>query len=595
MEVYVMKKITDFIILCMILSAVTLCSSADGIKVGDKLGDVLYTDIVMYIDGYPIRSYNIAGNTYIVAEDLVDYGFDVVWDGTARTLTIETQRTVLPENYTARYVPEKSSGKIGEPIMPYVYSDIRVYIGDNEIESYSIDGFMCINTNHFMGVFASHTEWSNEKRTLSMISDPWAFGLCSLDGTGHEWEEENYVHTPATAISKGIEFRRCANCNQSEQITTESFGRIHCNHKYDENNISVRYSREYENGYAYFLSLDKPGDIRVVEEYRGLKPDTYYIVEADIMTENVEDTENPDAPYGATVSVGNYVNTAALTGDNKWTTKRIYAKTDSNGSLDVSLCLGYWYHDSVGSACFKNIKLTELNEFEVKDPTWKFLWVVADTFKVDYYDSEMKRTVKVSTDLREKQIEKIRKTADEFEKMLAKASGGRMVPKVELLVIDIELDELAAYAEEYYWVSPNLTYDILYEHGCDIGNYDNVTLIADSGDMPVNGYWGLGGNPIYRYIGYSFIRYLSGGENEYGIEYALMWHEYLHTAEYRAMYYMGFEIPKLHDKETYENYVGSENYDKWYTDYMNCAVKGSKHEYRGIPPFIWELKPSLFT
>ena len=36
-------------------------------KVGDKLGDVLYTDIRTFIDGWYIDSYNIGGNTYIGA------------------------------------------------------------------------------------------------------------------------------------------------------------------------------------------------------------------------------------------------------------------------------------------------------------------------------------------------------------------------------------------------------------------------------------------------------------------------------------------------------------------------------------------------
>lgn len=46
---------------------------------GEEIGQVLYTDIVAYIDGYAIRSYNINWNTYIVVEDLAAYGFDVTW------------------------------------------------------------------------------------------------------------------------------------------------------------------------------------------------------------------------------------------------------------------------------------------------------------------------------------------------------------------------------------------------------------------------------------------------------------------------------------------------------------------------------------
>ena len=79
-------------LMALLLTAVMLCSmlalpaQAAQYKVGDAIGNVLYTDIVTYIDGYAIRSYNINGYTYIVAEDLLMYGFSVVWNGAAKTL-----------------------------------------------------------------------------------------------------------------------------------------------------------------------------------------------------------------------------------------------------------------------------------------------------------------------------------------------------------------------------------------------------------------------------------------------------------------------------------------------------------------------------
>ena len=41
------------------------------------IGNVLSTDIVTFIDRTPIRSYNYQNHTYVIAEKLRDYGFDV--------------------------------------------------------------------------------------------------------------------------------------------------------------------------------------------------------------------------------------------------------------------------------------------------------------------------------------------------------------------------------------------------------------------------------------------------------------------------------------------------------------------------------------
>ncbi|MBQ9459155.1 MAG: hypothetical protein IJU66_04400 [Oscillospiraceae bacterium] len=57
-------------------------------KVGAKLGVYYYTDIVTYLDGYAVNAYNTGGRTYICAEDMRAYGYSVIWDGEARTLTV---------------------------------------------------------------------------------------------------------------------------------------------------------------------------------------------------------------------------------------------------------------------------------------------------------------------------------------------------------------------------------------------------------------------------------------------------------------------------------------------------------------------------
>ena len=167
-------------LMALLLTAVMLCSifavpaQAAQYKVGDAIGNVLYTDIVTYIDGYAIRSYNINGYTYIVAEDLLMYGFSVVWNGVSKTLTIYPTRTAAPADYTADYTPTAAGGKVGEPAMPYLYTDVVTYIGSEKITSYNIGGFTCICIDDLAQKFAQGYVWDPTARTLKMTSP--AFG-----------------------------------------------------------------------------------------------------------------------------------------------------------------------------------------------------------------------------------------------------------------------------------------------------------------------------------------------------------------------------------------------------------------------------------
>ena len=50
------------------------------------------TDIVTYLDGKPITAYNIGGNTYILAEEMRDFGYVVEWVEEDRNLWITSPR-----------------------------------------------------------------------------------------------------------------------------------------------------------------------------------------------------------------------------------------------------------------------------------------------------------------------------------------------------------------------------------------------------------------------------------------------------------------------------------------------------------------------
>ena len=136
-------------------------------SVGDVIGHVLHTDIVCFIDGHPIRSYNIGGNTWVVAEDLLSYGFKVSWYADTRRLAIGTTRTAAPDAYQ----PVSGSavaGVPGAPAMPYYFTDIAVSLADRSIEGVNIGGFTCICMDDLASVFAVTYVWDPGARTLSM-------------------------------------------------------------------------------------------------------------------------------------------------------------------------------------------------------------------------------------------------------------------------------------------------------------------------------------------------------------------------------------------------------------------------------------------
>lgn len=61
-------------------------------KPGDIAGNYYYTDIKTYLNGKEIESYNIGGRTFIVAENMKDHGYDVVWNEEDRTLSISKNK-----------------------------------------------------------------------------------------------------------------------------------------------------------------------------------------------------------------------------------------------------------------------------------------------------------------------------------------------------------------------------------------------------------------------------------------------------------------------------------------------------------------------
>ena len=106
-------------------------------KPGNSIGNILSTDIITYIDNMPVVSYNVDGKTVVIVEDLVKFGFKVMWNPEARKLIVSTDKlpAIFPE-----YVNETAHLPIGTPVGEIYQTDIVTEINGREYESYNMNG-----------------------------------------------------------------------------------------------------------------------------------------------------------------------------------------------------------------------------------------------------------------------------------------------------------------------------------------------------------------------------------------------------------------------------------------------------------------------
>ncbi len=158
-----MKKL-----ICTFLATLTFlsCSICHGAKIGSVIGTVYNTDIVAYINNYAIPSYAANGTSVVVAEDLRNFGFDVIWDQSSRTLSIYRNSSVYPSEMNF-----SKTGTPGTKFADLLYTDIKVYANGTLIPSYAINGYTMIPLES-LTMFGSYN-WVNEQRALKL----WIDGL----------------------------------------------------------------------------------------------------------------------------------------------------------------------------------------------------------------------------------------------------------------------------------------------------------------------------------------------------------------------------------------------------------------------------------
>lgn len=154
--------------------ALGLALPTSAARIGAVVGHTYYTDIAAQIDGHPLRSYNIGGETAVVAEDLREYGFSVVWNGEARTLTVERD---LEGAVTGDYHSPNQAQTVGAVSGDIYSTDIKTYVQGEEVESFALNGETAISFSQLER--AGTLTWDGSSRTasLTLAADPMEFVL----------------------------------------------------------------------------------------------------------------------------------------------------------------------------------------------------------------------------------------------------------------------------------------------------------------------------------------------------------------------------------------------------------------------------------
>ncbi len=208
------KLISIFMTITVLFSVSGMVSAKNGI-----CGEVLNTDIKAYINGNPIRSYNIDGWTGVVAEDLRDYGFVVEWSAQNRTLYIGGEG--FTDTPTHSYQFTQNTKPIGS-VASYVYeTDIKTYVNGKIVNAFNIGGFTIIYIDDLQAF--GDVLWNEEKREISYTyRTPWTITYNPyMNGEDVRHELEG---TLATDGIKSMKATFTKNADGSFDVTGENIG-----------------------------------------------------------------------------------------------------------------------------------------------------------------------------------------------------------------------------------------------------------------------------------------------------------------------------------------------------------------------------------
>ncbi len=213
-----MKRLKKLLCVILTLSIVSSfsCVYINAYNVGDVIGKILSTDIVTYVEGVMVPSYNINGRTAIVAQDLrslgKDVNFGVNFDEATRALTITDTDVFGTGSHTPLvYADNGEKPAVGTPVGDVLFTDITTNFEGVPVESFNIGGLTCIFADD-LGKFCGTYIWDEEARTVNVFRNgayvPYAAKVTS--GRGLPAEE--------TVISRTETLERWAKPSTSQLI-----------------------------------------------------------------------------------------------------------------------------------------------------------------------------------------------------------------------------------------------------------------------------------------------------------------------------------------------------------------------------------------
>lgn len=173
--------------LSFVLVANVLSFYAFAYNVGDVIGKILSTDIVTYIEGVRVPSYNINGRTAVIAQSLNALGkglnFGVSFDEGSRTLTITDKDIYMTGQEALIYNDTASAKPVGTPVGDVYYTDITTNFNGIPIESFNIGGLTCVYSDDLAKLCGTYI-WDENSRTVNVYRSGAYIPSVSFNSSG---------------------------------------------------------------------------------------------------------------------------------------------------------------------------------------------------------------------------------------------------------------------------------------------------------------------------------------------------------------------------------------------------------------------------
>lgn len=157
-----MKKIV-----MLLLVMVLVIASFGVVASAAPLGDAVYSDIVVYINHFPISSYTFENRTLIVAEDLRNFGFDVQWD--AENFCLRINRDLNKNTISEKLVFVPPANRVGTKSITITDTAVKVFTGNYQYSSFGgIDGATLIDINDLYCIDNVSIHWVPEVRAVKI-------------------------------------------------------------------------------------------------------------------------------------------------------------------------------------------------------------------------------------------------------------------------------------------------------------------------------------------------------------------------------------------------------------------------------------------